>query len=876
MPPLPKTSVADSDEDDDGIIEPEVLQPSKQGGASMTQQSTGSTERMANEIRNAERDLLAPSGDQTGSISHSSGQKRRSTAAVGDTPERLSKKSKVQGYGSSRPRSATTKAAREQSVFDRFKDDDDAPATSRSARYSEHSGAVHSSAGLPDGTIRADFAAHEPNVMFGNTGSTAVDASSEQRRMIEQARSDVRRVSTSVSKPIESEDASQKSSSFPWTISQQTPFTKTPATVDDEEMAVERRDPRPDPGQDAEVVDEPKLLTLKKPLEADQESTQDVPNEELTKNAASPVDESATDLDGLKTEAPLPPPRSSPRVEIARPAEHMISPSETVSETKRKPTRVRKPKVKEPSSEALNSDDRRIREELREDGLQKERYVPRPSRRRATQVAEVPIDFSVKPEKAAKAKRTKTTGGLKAVPDFDAPIFPSGSETSKAPLAASPKINNSEKHITEPLEVPVKSAVSTQSPGPDMQQDETLKNEAPAPLKSCMKSTVKAPVEVGDVVKPLPKLISTSQSPMKAPDDNEVFVKPALKSNPVSSSPSKRLVDNDVFVKPTPKAKSTSRVKRSQTTIFEDHVDFSSQRTPTLSQQQAKRQAALQNISGDAVEAKANQKKRRTVVDEDEDVEPDEKVQSPAKEQQAPKPGLKPQTAPKKRRKIVEDDDEEFEQGAGAPTEQDDELQHATDMEVAPKKRGRGRPPKAAAATEPTEDDEAGTDANKSPEEVEEAPKKPAKGRKSGKSTGPSVNTQLLDDPSNGMDMEKIEADEAPKKPGRGRKASTPAVKPTEVETEHEKDEAPKTPHEPRTTTNEAVDSTRPAAPGTQEPTPSPEKIAQAKAVTLPPKPSPTSHSPLKSSSSAPLRVGLNKRQRIPPLLRSIRPVKLR
>ncbi|KAK5696591.1 hypothetical protein LTR97_007894 [Elasticomyces elasticus] len=872
MPPLPKTSVADSDEDDDEIIEPEVPQPSKQGGASMTQQSTGSTERMANEIRNAERDLLAPSADQTGSMSRSSGQKRRSTAAVGDTPERAAKRSKVQGYGSSRPRSSTTKAARVQNAFDRFKDDEDAPATSHSARYSEHSGAVHSSAGLPDGTIRADFAAHEPNVMFGNTGSTAVDASSEQRRMVEQARSDARRVSTSVSKPVESEDASQKSSSFPWTISQQTPFAKTPAAVDDEERLMERRDPIPNPVQDADVVEEPTIPTLKEPLEADQEPTRDVIVEELPEKAA---DESVADLDGLKTKAPLPPPRSSPRVEIARPAEDMISRRDTVSETKRKPTRVRKPKVMEPSSEALNSDDRRIREELREDGLQKERYVPRPSRRRATQVAEVPIDFSVKPEKAAKAKRTKTTGGLKAGVDIAAPTLSSGSETPKAPAAASPKIDDSEKHIAEPREDPVKPAISQRSPGHDVQQDDMLKDQAPPPLKSCMKSTMKAPVEDEDFLKPLPELTSTSQSPMKAPDDNEVFVKPALKSNQVTSSPSKNLDDN-IFLKPTPKAKSTSRVKRSQTTIFEDHVDFSSQRTPTLSQQQAKRQAALQNFGSDAVESKANQKKRRTIVDEDEDVEPDEKVESPAKKQEASKLVLKPQTVPKKRRKVVEDDDEEFEQGAGASMEQDDELQPAIDKEVAPKKRGRGRPPKAAAATEPMENDEAGADANKSPEEVEEAPKKPAKGRKSRKSTGPSVNTQSLDDSNNGMDMENIEADEAPKKPGRGRKASTPAVKPTEVETEHEKDDAPKTPHEPRTTNNEAVDSTRPAAPGTQEPTPSPEKIAQAKAIALPPKPSPTSHSPLKSSSTAPLRVGLNKRQRIPPLLRSIRPVKPR
>ncbi|KAK4900043.1 hypothetical protein LTR27_002806 [Elasticomyces elasticus] len=874
MPPLPKTSVADSDEDDDEIIDPEVPQPPKRRAASMTQQSTGSTERMANEIRNAERDLLAPSGDQTGSISHSSGQKRRSTATVGDTPERLAKKSKVQGYGSSRPRLSTTKAAREQSVFDKFKDDDDAPATSHSARYSEHSGAVHSSDGLPNGTIRADLATHEPNVMFGNTGSTAMDASSEQRRMVEQARSDARRVSTSVSKPVESEDASQKSSSFPWTLSQQTPFTKTPVALDDEEMATERRDPTPKPDQNAGIVEEPILPTLEKPLEADQEPTRAAIGEELKRKVANPADDSAADLDGLMTKTPIPPPRSSPRVEIALPAEKMISPSETTPETKRKPTRVRKPKVKEPSSEALNSDDRRIREELREDGLQKERYIPRPSRRRATQVAEVPIDFSVKPEKAAKAKRTKTTGGLKAGVDIAAPTFSSGSETPKAPAAASTKTNDSEKHITEPPEDPVKPAVSQRSPGHDVQQDDTPKDQAPAPLKSCMKSAVKAPVEDQDLVKPLPKLISTSQSPMKAPGDIEVFVKPALKSDPVSSSPSKKLDDNNIFLKPTPKAKSTSRVKRSQTTIFEDHVDFSSQRTPTLSQQQAKRQAALQNISSDAVEAKANQKKRRTIVDEDQDVEPDEKVESPAKKQEALKPDLKP--APKKRRRIVDPEDEDFEQGASAQAEQDDILQSATDLEVAPKKRGRGRPPKAAAATKPTEDDEAGADANKNTEEVEEAPKKPAKGRKSRKSTGPSVNTQLLDD---GIDMGNIEADEAdeaPKKPGRGRKASTSAIKPTEVETEQEKDEVPRTPHEPRTTTNEAVNSTRPPAPGTQEPTPSPEKIAQAKAVTLPPKPSPTSHSPLKSSSTAPLRVGLNKRQRIPPLLRSIRPVKPR
>ncbi|KAH9825520.1 hypothetical protein Tdes44962_MAKER04088 [Teratosphaeria destructans] len=77
-----------------------------------------------------------------------------------------------------------------------------------------------------------------------------------------------------------------------------------------------------------------------------------------------------------------------------------------------------------------------------------------------------------------------------------------------------------------------------------------------------------------------------------------------------------------MFIKPAPKQKTTAskaKAKRRATTIFEDHVHLNvSQRTPSLSQRQAARQASLANDSDEDV-MKPIKPKHRKVNDDDQD-----------------------------------------------------------------------------------------------------------------------------------------------------------------------------------------------------------------------------------------------------------------
>ncbi|TKA79320.1 hypothetical protein B0A55_03468 [Friedmanniomyces simplex] len=864
----PPLELADSeDEEGDAVIllEPEVvrdvLPPTTTSttiaehtvtGVGTTHQSpdtsTGSTGRITKEILKAERALLAASGEQaaaaaevevglgrsmgdsmglvegasgsaatagstatSAAIMGTGGQKRRrhtgafeeDLKVTGSDPQekaRVNKRSKTLKTYAGRQKSFCSMKKGDESAFAEFKGDDRGavgPSPPSSARFTEHSDAMdsNSSGVLPDGTIRADFANHEPNVMFGDSGSTAVDGSSEQQRMLALARSEGKKVSTSASKLGESEVEAQKSSSsFPWTASVQTPYAKTPGGVAEEGGLRVEAMAKGDDGVHAADGPSPlardeHIKTAGQPLEqlTDAPLPQDIavqPSEAVIETA-SPISKALTSVT-----------RSSPRVEIILPTEHVPSPSKPAPETTtQRSTRARKRKIQDPSSEAINSDDRELRADLCAVGMEKERYVPRLSKRRATQVLEVPTDFLVMPEKAAKAKRAGSMGGM-GVGSFDqtpkiavssaaagedevkaTEAAPSGSmKASTTPL----KVTDAETHPEEP---PVKTAVPEQSP----------ESEVVASVKQDSKSA--AAVEPGPGVK----------SPVKVPDDDEVFIKP--------------------MAKPKPK----SKVRRSHTTIFEDHVAFGgSQRTPTLSQQQAKRKSALLDIGNGGV-AVANQKKRRTILEDDEDDEGGLVVTASATQ--------------KKRGKIIEDDEDDEDQLASAPSaDQEDVPQPAIEVGEAPKKRGRGRPPKNA----------------------------PVK---------PQANDKVLDAPDPDLDKSVVGTDEAPKKPGRGRKSTGPtshAAKPVDPGTTKRDDKIPETSREPTAKASAAVEPAKPATPAaTQEPTPSPEKVAKVvKAVSIPIKSSPTSHSPLKTSSAVPLRVGLNKRQRIPPLLRSIRPVK--
>ncbi|KAK3110416.1 hypothetical protein LTR53_015311 [Teratosphaeriaceae sp. CCFEE 6253] len=724
MPP----AIADSDDDSDMLIETDSLLPEQIHPAETTSRSTGSTERTRNEIRNATRDLLAPTADATGSMAAArtsaagsppvvtAGLKRRHSAALDQeasvSPEQRVKRSKTtQKTYASKQRSSAHPPADPSAAVSEVQDNSDAPPT-----FSEHSRLGSSGGGLPSGTIRAEFADHEPNVLFGDSGTTAADGSSSQRRMLERAVSERQVVGTSASRL--GEEGSARSSSFPWPGTQRTPGLESPAAV------------------------EGGVVLAKSPRE---EGDHAVREQEIEVQSgvvgAPPV--SVTGLPSIS--------KSSPRVQISLPGDRELVFTTPAAEHPQKRTRGRKSRPQGPESEPLNSEELAI-------GHPRERYVPRPSRRRATQVVE-PADYSVPPERAAKAKRAKSAGGV---------MVGGMSETFEA--AAAMKAVGDEMEIIEDTTASPMVAVKVVPP------EKTVMDEEAAAEPTTTETVQVQPAHA--------TMMGTSQ---EAP--------------PPTQKPDK---DDEIFVRPTPKPKATSRVKRSQTTIFEDHVDFgSSQRTPSLSQQQAKRKSALQGLGAGPIAA--NTKKRRKIVDDD-------------------------------------DDDEEEDEKATAAVSSLKKGEEAPDeLKTVPKKRA-GRPSNDAALQAKTN---------------EEAPQ-------------PKDSQGFEDD---------ARVDGAPKKPARMRSRKVSCTAPAESvdkATEPSKGSATAIDTTPATPTVAASDTAaRPPAAATQEPTPSPDKVPTVKATTkLPSRSSPISHSPLKSSLAVPLRVGLNRKQRIPSLLRTIRPAK--
>ncbi|KAK0311299.1 hypothetical protein LTR01_003294 [Friedmanniomyces endolithicus] len=735
------------------------------------EESTGSTERISRDIREAERALLEGSGEgedsgrEVGEVRGvdvgelgTGGRKRRVTEGVlgsgNGSAGRGAKRMKTYGGGLSETETRAGGAV-----------------------------TLHSSDGLlPRGTLRANFADHEPIVMFGGDsgGSTAVDGSSEQRRMVELAWSEGRGVGTSAGRLGESKSEEQRSSSsFPWTASVKTPYGKTPASGSGEK------------GVSAENgADGRSPLASNKHVETCGEVTGEVIDAPLLEENTIKLGESAATDASAAPGAMAPVSRSSPRVEINLHVEPAPSPTKPAPETTtQKSTRGRKRKIREPSSEAITSDDRQLRDDLRAAGLEKERYVPRPSRRRATQALEMPVDFSVAPERAAKAKRVKSTGNMNAA-NFDGTldvttptaelqkVSPPGSTHA---LAEHVEVNGSHER---PKELPAKLDVPEQLSKRELATSIELDDKSAAPVVD----------------------ESSGKSQVRLMEDG----------------------DDDVFVKPMAKPKPKTKARRSHTTIFEDHVSFgASQRTPTLSQQQAKRKSALQALVDEGA-AIANQKKRRTIVQDDEDDEDD--------------PGQTPPESQRKQTKVVLDDEDAVDLLApGASADKEDKPEPVIEVEEAPKKRGRGRPPKNA------------------PSELQAV-------------------EEVLGAPGSDLEKSAVEADEVPKKPARRRKSTTSdahTTEPAESELPSEGKKNLKISSEHDANACAAADPAPVRAPATQEPTPSPEKVVKVvKAASMPSKSSPTSHSPLKSSSAVPLRVGLNKRQRIAPLLRSIKPVK--
>lgn len=270
------------------------------------------------------------------------------------------------------------------------------PGTSQSARFTEHSG-VHSSAAIPSGPIHEDFLGHEPNLMFRDSGSTTADTSSANQRLLEQTRPEKFGPSTSMTADAISDE--QHNSSMPW------------STLDQHGKANvgSQRGP-PQVGT---------VATNHNVIEAVNESVEDYPRQHAPENARQlqppAIDESPSKA---RTQASQTGSDSnialSPAVEIPREKAPKTRPGPEADIATKKPPRLgRMRKAKDTNkAEPLVSDDRPV-------GLPEEQYKPRLSKTRSTQTAEELIDYSIMPEKALKAKKTKkANAGTDAGPEI--------------------------------------------------------------------------------------------------------------------------------------------------------------------------------------------------------------------------------------------------------------------------------------------------------------------------------------------------------------------------------------------------------------------------------------------------------------------------
>jgi hypothetical protein len=748
-------------------------------------------ERLKRQINEAQWSLVGGSSEQPqinagnpahpDTVSPTSRRDKRRHSTVRHTEPGMStiKRAKtITTYSTKKPSASSIER---EKFINTFGDDATAPNTSPSIRSSEHS-AVGGSSGLPAGSLQADFVNHEP-AMFKESGSTIPDNESSHERMIEQAlRSKSAKATSSPGMKLVESYEMPKSSSFPWSASEQTEAPRSHVARDEQATAL---------GLDAEI----KKITAQAQAHA-----QEVSRSEQASNSTNsmPVNEDFV-LPGPATAVMIAPathnesPQSSPIVQI-KPVEvtvpQLAEPAVAPAEETKKPSRGRKRKVQDESSEPLNSDDIAV-------GLPKERYKPRPSRIRATEAVEEPIDFGVIPEKAAKSKRSKTMGNSAKLSDTQLPT-------------------NDEQSLptTEPKAKPSESLDAVESGTPL-----TSKSSTNDPL-SLTATQLYKPSPVVEV----PATVETKPSQSKEATSQTVA---EVLQNDKKTKPN----DDFAFAKPAPKRKPASKSKRSSTTIFEDHVDFTGKsKSPSLSQQQALRQSALTDVKNEASPVK-RKRGGKAVISDDDDEEEEEVL--PAKS--------------KRGRKVVLQDDDDEDELAYDPKKQDEQVDELADEP--PKKRGRGRPPKTP--SKPNAD----------------APAKSAK-QTSHEDAG---------------EIDPTAPEEPPKKRGRGRPPKSAATVPDKDGSKNKEDanEDSVEPHEGRVSVKESIetpaeDSSIPfKTSATEIPTPSPEKQPSTEtkaASSKTTKASPVAHSPIKSSSPAAYRVGLSKKHRIPSLLRVMRP----
>ena len=705
------------------------------------------TERLKRQINEAQRSLCEGSSGQpqpsTESPTLKRDKRRHSGAqpAVAESAVSAVKRAKtVTTYSSKKP---TSSSLEREKFLAAYGQDATLPDNSPSAHFSGNSGAV-GSGDLPVSSLLSGFANHDP-AMFKESGSTVADNESSHERMVEQAlRSKSLNVQTSPEIKLVQSDELARSSSFPWSASEPTESAKNNRAKGTQASAVET-------GEEAKTSDHH--------VHGESHSTH-LP---VISEHDIPLPPTAVMIAPSKNTGVQ---ESSPTVEITArdvAAPSLPEPVPASTETKQNAARGRKRKVQEESSEPLNSDDIAV-------GLPKERYKPRPSRRRATETTEEPIDYSVVPEKAAKAKRSKTIGGGLDAPEHQPPVkgkLPSLSSTRK----------------TKPAMVIDATDAETTT------IDKASQDQAAHQI-STIPQTSSPVVELPGVEKVQPN--------QKTPKTEAA---PEIKETPK---------DDFAFAKPAPKSRPASKSIRSSTTIFEDHVGLTGKsRSPSLSQQQAIRKSILIDVKNEASPAKPRRGAKHVVPDDDDDE--DELALEPAQEEQPP-----PVEEPKKRgrgrpsKAAAAKASKKASTKPAKPTTHDSESEDDEIALMPPPKKRRGRPPKSAAAVD--EDLDNSKDAENTDASVLEPEKKAAPAKQP---------EQPVDEPT---------------------KESTPAKQvATEIPT---------------------------PSPELQPPAPAEESAAPKKQAKV----SPPAHSPIKSSSPAPYRVGLSKKHRIPSLLRVMRP----
>lgn len=835
-------AIVDSDEEGEdfligGLNQPKAHQapPSMKGGSAPNdEQSTGSTgisnsllrrgsgteveamddptgtERLRDDIYSAERALFGSLGKDTKTeadnaqlpssmdLPANQRHKRRSlsvseqnTFAVPQERNKQSQTTKTSGSKQQTPKSRDDEGA---ATFEALVNEEQPHAPSRSSDQSS----ANASNNLPNDILHADFAGHEPVAMFKDScgsGSTVPDDSSCQRRIMEC----IEKLGEGhVPQPAPNEPESQESSSIPQSAFEYTQSAES--SRGETQPSQVHNNPTVDSHSDKQPVASDKSL---QPTEVDHDTAQVSPRHQDAQSDTFHSKQKATDAEVVHTseETSLP---SKPRSSLvghvrAQAPEDKTSTKASQRETAGKGRGRKRTAEQDDMSESLNSEDVAV-------GLPKERYNPRPSRRRATAALVEPIDLSVRPEKAAKARRVKTTS-----------VATMQSPDPKTQLPGD-----------EPL------------PGIQANGNVSIVDKGDRATKSAHG----APGVAEGEAKTSPfKVTAASQG------HNVAFERSGVGKD-----------KDDQFKKPAAKPKSSAKARRSHTTIFEDHVEFSSSpRSQTLRQQQAARASAMQDV-------------------------PQEKL---------------PQSTTKKRSRIVasSDDDDEDEIIVNNAVDGMNMAEADLMKSPGPPKRGTGRPPKSATKPPPTselpvskssesrEDERAeqeiggrttdrgrGHPTKPSPT-VEVLVSIPAPGgpKAAGSDERPAQNSQNANGESN-QEPERVKdttapgsANEVPAGEGAlgGSKVAGSDDGPAR-ESQKEADDNSKEAEQAKDTTSPAKNAPTPPPPGVGQDASTPkQKVSKTDS---------RSHSPIKNSSRVPLRVGLSKRQKIAPLLRMTKP----